>query len=184
MYTAGSDFAKRPFFRRTVSTLGERGRIGNKIFNPILSILGVLNLVMGYFLSTSLPKNILSYLGLGLLFLGGFSNILVGIFYKGRKLHDTLATLVFGGYLASSFFLAYPLVNSERIPAWILIIFNFFLFISIIFVLGSMKYKSPIWYNLPKKPLRKNFAFWQWMIFIAAFFWLIILFLVLILSEA
>ena len=165
-----------------MSSLGERGRIGNKIFNPILSILGVLNGIMGYFLLISLPKSILTYLGTGFLFIGCVANILVGIFYKGRKLHDTLAVLVFGGYLVSSLFLTYPLVTSAMVPNWIMVVFNFFLFITVIFVMGSMKYKDPVWYDLPKKPLRKNFPFWQWMIFIAAFLWLAILFLVLFLS--
>jgi hypothetical membrane protein len=182
MYIASGDFSKRPFFRRTVSSLGEKGRLGNKIFNPILSFMGILNMLMAYFLYTNLPKNILTFLGAGFLFIGCIANIFIGVLYKGRKLHDTLAVIVFGGYLVSSLFLAYPLVISKMIPNWIMVIFDFFLLITVIFVIGSMKYKDPVWYDMPKKPLRKNFPFWQWIIFIAAFLWLAILFLILFLT--
>ncbi|NVM54612.1 MAG: DUF998 domain-containing protein [Candidatus Helarchaeota archaeon] len=159
-------------FSRTISGLGNPMYKSAKIFNPTISIMGVILSPLPYYLLQVLPPHWMTSIGIGAFFCSPVGIFLVGIFHEERQIgHLIAATLGMGGLITANMVLLYPIFLSS-LSNIITAITIISLITSIFLAIAGIK---NIRTYIPNKRITKllyNLNFWEWIQFIILQVWL------------
>ncbi|MHA1131586.1 MAG: DUF998 domain-containing protein [Candidatus Helarchaeota archaeon] len=168
---------KYSILRRTISGLGSPEHKSYKIFNPMMSGMGIALLPLPYFLMQALPPTWLTYSGSFVFSTIPIGMIIVGIFHEDKNTgHMTGAILAFGGALITNILLFYPVIQSAlSIIITVIQVLVFAMCIPLFY--AFIKYISVYEPDEPIQKIYLNINLWEWSAFLSLFAWIIALYI-------
>jgi hypothetical protein len=171
---------KRPDFfqkRSVISLLGETNSSVHRQINTLISLFGLLSLPFVFGLSKTLPKTLLSTIGIGFLYLVSLSTLLVGFFPrdKWRTTHKYLGFLLSIGVIGSLVFLIQPMLSSRAIP-------NVLVFLNFAIILFASLYLATDYFKIKKLGdfFLKRIGIWQWLMISLSAIWDLLLAIIIL----
>src|SRR3989304_9016085 len=165
-----------------ISALGEKSSKSRTLFNFSVIILGLLNTTFVNILSNYLPRTISSAASVVLLYIYSVSILLSGIFTKDSnfKIHNFLSRLLYFSGFFAFITLIKPILMSNDISDWIVILNLLVLTTASIFLYSYTKMLKKLKivpntlenYHFTGKILSiNNIAVWEWVAFLAILIW-------------
>ena len=165
-----------------ISSLGEKDSKSSKLFNISVVILGLLSTIFVNIFSNYLPRTIASASSIILLYMYSVSILFSGIFTKDSnfKIHNFLSRLLYFSGFFAFITLIKPILMSNDISDWIVILNLLVLTTASIFLFSYTKMLKKLKivpntlenYHFTGKILSiNNVAVWEWVAFLAILIW-------------
>ncbi len=162
--------------RRTISGLGHPDYRSAKLFNPTLSVMGLLLFPFPFYLIQALPIHWTTTIGILAFFCNPIGLILLAIFPEHKETgHVITGGLGMGGLIIANIFLLYPILSDlSKIIVLIIIIT---LLNSVPLTIAARKTLGTY---VPDQPIDKivfNLNLWEWSQFILLQLWIVAIYI-------
>ena len=163
--------------RRTISGLGLPDYRSAKLFNPAMSLMGILLFPFPFYLIPALPPHWTTTIGIIAFICNPIGLILLGLFPEHKETgHIIAAGLGMGGLIIANIFLIYPILISDlsKIIAVLTIIT---LFNCVPLAIAARKTLRTY---VPDQPIDKlifNLNLWEWSQFILLQLWIVAIYI-------
>ena len=158
-------------FRDTISEVQDTSTASSRWINPAFFVLALILIPFPFYVYSALPWTYLSYLGCIILFSNSVGMFIIAIWPNFvNPMHYIGAGFGLGGTLLSFLVLLVPIFQSVIINKGVFIIMIIALFLCIPLIYSNLK-------NGPRRILKFNPNFWEWILFFTLQLWFVVMFL-------